>query len=38
MKKLKFITRITQQIVGKFLVVRITYSDGSAMVKRHYLR
>lgn len=36
--KFKFVRKISRQIVGKFLVVRITYSDGSAMIKRHYLR
>lgn len=36
--KIKSVKRFSQQIVGKFLVVKITYSDGSAMIKRHYLR
>lgn len=38
MKKIKFLKSVSRQIIGKYLVVKFTYSDGSATVKRRCLQ
>lgn len=38
MKKIKTFKSISRQIVGRYLVIKITYNNGTSMTKRHLLR